>query len=167
MPDLIDALFDAAPAPGLAPGAGAPPRITIALPAGLPLLNSNQRLHHRPKAKLTAALRAAAMEAVSEDPALMAALAAAKPGPLYARAHILGILHPPTRRRADPANWYPSFKAAVDGIVDAGVLEDDDHTRVIGPDMRIGTVVKGGRIVLVVRGLELGEQWPDLGAVNI
>ncbi|MCW2897804.1 MAG: Endodeoxyribonuclease RusA [Streptosporangiaceae bacterium] len=162
----MTALFDlATPAPGLAPGAGTPPLITIALPAGLPLLNSNQRLHHRPKAKLTAALRAAAMEAVSEDPALMAALAAAKPGPLYTRAHILGILHPPTRRRADPANWYPSFKAAVDGIVDAGVLEDDDHTRVIGPDMRIGTVVKGGRIVLVVRGLEPGEQWPNLQAV--
>ncbi|MCU1613732.1 MAG: Endodeoxyribonuclease RusA [Frankiales bacterium] len=138
---------------------------TLPLPAGLPLLNANQRTHYAVRARLTATIRSAAMEAVAEDATLMAALAAAKPGPLYTRAHILGILHPPTRRRADPANWYPSFKAAVDGIVDAGVLEDDDHTRVIGPDMRIGTVVKGGRIVLVVRGLEPGEQWPNLQAV--
>ena len=92
------------------------------------------------------------MEAVSENPALMDALAEAKPGPLFQRAHVLGILHPARDNRCDPANWYPSFKAAIDGIVDAGLLEDDDHTRVVGPDMRLGRKAKGGRIVLVVRG---------------
>jgi hypothetical protein len=157
------------PASACSPHAGAGPTCrlhTITLPAGLRLLNANQRLHHAPKAKLTAKIRAAAVEAVTEDRDLMAALAAAKPGPLFARAHILGVLHPPTRRRADPANWYPSFKAAVDGIVDAGVLDDDDHTHLLGPDMRLGDIVKGGQLVLVVRELDLGEQWPDLGAVR-
>lgn len=129
----------------------------IALPAGLKLLNSNHRLHYRQKAERTAALRAAAMEAVAECPALMDALAAAKPGVLFQRAHILGVVHPGSNRRADPANLYPSFKAAVDGLVDAGVIEDDDHTRVVGPDMRLGRVVKGGQIVLVVTGLAPGE----------
>ncbi|MBE1597151.1 hypothetical protein [Streptomyces stelliscabiei] len=158
-------------APAATTAAG-PPAYTITLPAGLKLLNSNQRLHHRPKGERTAELRAAAMEAVSDNPTLMAALAAAKPGPLFQRAHILGILHPATNGRCDPANWYPSFKAAVDGIVDAGLLDDDDHTRVVGPDMRLGTKVKGGQLVLVVRGLGPGEdlldtvglagcQWPD------
>ncbi|MFD0358270.1 hypothetical protein ACFVHW_31755 [Streptomyces sp. NPDC127110] len=127
---------------------------TIALPPGLPLLNANQRPHHAVKARLTAEIRAAAMEACSEDPTMRAALAAAGAGPVLQRAYILGVFHPPTRRRADPANWYPSFKAAVDGIVDAGVLEDDDHTRVIGPDMRIGPVVKGGRISLHLTELD-------------
>jgi len=156
-----------APAPATGAGAGTTRRLhTIALPAGLKLLNANQRPHYRLKAKLTSTLRAAAMEAVSENAELMAALAAAKPGGLFARAHILGVLHPPTRRRADPANWYPSFKAAVDGIVDAGVLDDDDHTHLLGPDMRLGDVVKGGQLVLVVRELADGEQWPDLGAVQ-
>ncbi|MGK5529336.1 hypothetical protein [Streptomyces sp. URMC 129] len=130
----------------------------ITLPAGLPLLNANQRLHHKPKARITRALRDAAFATVSENPALMAALAAAKPNALFERAHILGVLHPPTRRRADPANWYPSFKAAVDGLVDAGLLDDDDHTRVLGPDMRLGPVVKDGQLVLVVRAAT-AEEW--------
>lgn len=142
------------PAATMAPG----PRLhVIELAAGLRLLNANQRMHHKPKAKLTAAIRDAAMEAVSESPALMAALAAAKPGPLFQRAHILGVLRPATARRADPANWYPSFKAAVDGLVDAGLLDDDDHEHVVGPDMRLGPKAKGGQLVLVVSALAPGE----------
>jgi crossover junction endodeoxyribonuclease RusA len=130
---------------------------TIALPAGLRLLNSNQRPHHRIRHEVTKELRAAAREAVTEHTDLMKALAAAKPGPLFQRAHVLGILRPPSARRADPANWYPSFKAAVDGLVDAGLLDDDDHTRLVGPDMRLGEKVKGGQLVLIIRGIAVDE----------
>lgn len=137
--------------------AAGPRSYTITLPVGLRLLNANQRMHHKPKAKLTAAIRDAAMEAVAEDRTIMAALAAAKPGPLFQRVHILGILRPATARRADPANWYPSFKAAVDGLVDAGLLDDDDHEHVVGPDMRLGQKVKGGQLVLVVHALAVGQ----------
>lgn len=150
MTTLFDSEVLAAPAAG-------PGLFAITLPAGLKLLNANQRLHHKPKAKLTAAIRDAAMEAVADNPVLMAALAKAKPGPLFQRAHILGILRPATARRADPANWYPSFKAAVDGLVDAGLLDDDDHTRVVGPDMRLGEKTKGGQLVVIVSGLAAGE----------
>lgn len=121
---------------------------TLALPVGLPLLNANQRPHHRVRAKLTKDIRAAAMTACSEDPSMRAALTAAGSNAVLRRAWIFGVYHPGRGGRCDPANWYPSFKAAVDGIVEAGVLEDDDHTRVIGPDMRLGDVVRGGRIVL-------------------
>lgn len=168
----IPTLFDhQTPAAGLstrpaAAGAGATGPFTIALPAGIKLLNANQRLHHAPKGKRTAAIRAAAHEAVTDSAELMDALADAKPGPLFQRAHVLGIYHPPTNGRCDPANWYPSFKAALDGIVDAGLLDDDDHTRVAGPDMRLGHKVKGGQIVLVVRALEHGQDWPELRAVS-
>ncbi|MFJ9657583.1 hypothetical protein ACIRPR_06395 [Streptomyces griseoflavus] len=157
MADL--ALFDPeTPAATTAAGARPDAPFVIELPAGLDLINANQRIHEKARARLTKKIRAAAMEAVSECPALMDALADAKPGPLFQRAHILGVLNPATAgRRRDPANWYGSFKAAVDGLVDAGVLEDDDHTRVVGPDMRLGHVVKGGQIVLVVRGLAPGE----------
>ncbi|MEV4438215.1 hypothetical protein AB0K09_04220 [Streptomyces sp. NPDC049577] len=156
----------ARPVPAPAPaGAGPRPRVfLVVLPAGLRLLNANERAHYRRRAEITKALRDAAMEAVGDHQTLMLALAAAKPGPLFQRAHVLGVLHPPTRGRRDPANWYPSFKAAVDGLVDAGVLEDDDHTHLLGPDMRIGSLVKGGQIALRIRELAPGEQWPDLGA---
>ncbi len=144
--------------PAATTAAGPSRPYVITLPAGLDLINANQRLHEKARARLTKKIRAAAMEAVSECPDLMDALAAAKPGPLFQRAHILGVLHPATSgRRRDPANWYGSFKAAVDGLVDAGLFDDDDHTRVVGPDMRLGPVVKGGQIVLIVSGLAPGE----------
>lgn len=143
-----------------------PAPFVIALPARLPLLNANQKMHVQDRRRVTARLREAAREAVTECPALMDALEAARPGPLFQRAHVLGVLHPATNGRCDPANWYPSFKAAVDGIVDAGLLEDDDHTRLLGPDMRLGKVVKKGQLVLVVRGLEPDEDPLGYGAVT-
>lgn len=143
-------------------------RFTITLPPGLKLLNANQRVHHRVRAELTQAIRGAAMAQCSEEPAMRAALVSAGDAPLLEHAYILGILHPGSRRRLDPANFYPSFKAAVDGLVDAGVLEDDDHTRVIGPDMRIGPVAKGGRLALVIQELSLAEHqaftWEQVAA---
>ncbi|MEV5953759.1 hypothetical protein AB0M11_08270 [Streptomyces sp. NPDC051987] len=151
-------LFDPErPAATTAAGPSRPAPFVIALPAGLKQINSNHRINRHDRARLTKKIRESAFEAVSECPALMDALAAAKPGPLFQRAHILGIVHPGSDRRADPANLYPSFKAAVDGLVDAGLFEDDDHTRVLGPDMRLGRVVKRGQLVLVVRGLEPDE----------
>lgn len=139
---------------------------TITLTAGLTLLNANDRLHHRPKADRTAEIRSRAAQAVRENRPLMDVLAAAKPSPLFQRVHVLGILHPDRNDRRDPANWYPSFKAAIDGLVDAGLLEDDDHTRVVGPDMRLGAKVKGGQIVLVVRSLAPGEDPLGYGPVT-
>ncbi|MFD4559005.1 hypothetical protein ACFWP5_32580 [Streptomyces sp. NPDC058469] len=157
-PEVPAATTAAGPRPG---------PFVIPLPAGLDLINSNQRMHQRERSKLTAKIRTAAVEAVSECPSLVDALAAAKPGPLFDRGHILGVLCPSTYgRRRDPANWYGSFKAAVDGLVDAGLFDDDDHTRVVGPDMRLGKVVKGGQLVLVISGLEPGEDPLGYGAVH-
>ncbi|GII84564.1 hypothetical protein Ssi03_25540 [Sphaerisporangium siamense] len=115
---------------------------TVVLPAGLGLLNANDRLHHHVKARLTAALRLAGRQA---------ALAAEVPA--IERAHIIGRYCPPDRRRRDVGNLYPSFKAAIDGLVDAGVLPDDDDEHLIGPDMRLGPVVACGRLELVVTEL--------------
>lgn len=151
--------------PAAITAAGARPYV-IELPAGLPLLNANQKMHVQDRRRVTARLRAAARDAVTDCPTLMDDIAAAEPGPLFHRAHILGVLHPPTDGRRDPANWYPSFKAAVDGIVDAGLLEDDDHTRLLGPDMRLGAKRTRGQIVLVVRSLAPGEDPLGYGAVG-
>ncbi|MDQ0683611.1 hypothetical protein QFZ56_002574 [Streptomyces achromogenes] len=124
-------------------------RFRVALPPRLLLLNSNQRLHHHRRADITRVLRRAAW-------------AASRGLPFLEQAHIIGVLHPEDRQRRDPANWYPSFKACVDGLVDQGVLEDDDHTRVVGPDMRIGHVVSGSRLVLHLRELAAVESAPEL-----
>ncbi|MEW2046663.1 hypothetical protein [Streptomyces sp. NPDC005476] len=124
-------------------------RFRVALPPRLLLLNSNQRLHHHRRADITRVLRRAAW-------------AASRGLPFLEQAHIIGVLHPEDRQRRDPANWYPSFKACVDGLVDQGVLEDDDHTRVVGPDMRIGHVVSGSRLVLHLRELATVESAPEL-----
>ncbi|WP_405889444.1 hypothetical protein OG427_02715 [Streptomyces sp. NBC_00133] len=124
-------------------------RFRVAMPPQLTLLNANQRPHHYQRAEITKVLRRAGW-------------AASRGIPHLERAHIIGVLHPNDRQRRDPANWYPSFKACIDGLVDQGVLDDDDHTRVIGPDMRIGHVVKGGRLVLHIRDLTSVDVAVDL-----
>lgn len=116
-------------------------RFTVSLPPRLLLLNSNQRLDRYTTADITRMLRRAAWAASHRIPAME-------------RAHIIGVVHPANHQRRDPANWYPSFKACIDGLVDRGVLPDDDYTRLLGPDMRIGHIVEGGRLVLHIRELE-------------
>lgn len=121
----------------------------------LPLLNSNQRLHYYRKARATAAIRKAAFIACRN------ALGEVS----FDRIHVLGILNLDSKRRADPANWYPSFKAAIDGLVDAGLIPDDNSRHLEGPDMRRGPVSKWPRLILVITPLSDGEVWPDFGDV--
>lgn len=114
------------------------------MPAGMELLNSNDRDGHWARRKrITAALRETA-----------AWLARAQRIPRLERAHVLAFYEPPDRRKRDPGNWYPSFKACIDGIVaDAGVLAGDDAKYLDGPDPRLGDRHPGGRIVLVITEL--------------
>jgi crossover junction endodeoxyribonuclease RusA len=126
------------------PPAGSTGRtFTIALPAGMELLNANDRdSHWARRRRITGALREAA-----------AWLARQQRIPALPRARILGVYEPPDRRRRDPANLYPSFKACVDGLVDAGVLLDDDAAHLDGPDMRLGEACRQGRLVLHITEL--------------
>lgn len=107
-------------------GPGAPRQWTVELP-WLALLNANGRRHWRYRATATRRLREAAtwLTIKADVPRLQ-------------RAHVLCELRFPDRRRRDPANWSPSAKAAVDGLVDAGVLPDDSARYLDGPDMRLG-----------------------------
>lgn len=100
------------------------------LAGGLQWLTANQRLHWRVRSQRTSGWR------------LATALHARKERlPRIGKAHIVCELRFSDRRKRDPANWAPTSKACVDGLVDAGVFDDDDHTRVVGPDMRMGPVV--------------------------
>lgn len=109
--------------------------------SGKEWLTANQRVHWRVRAKRTRIWR---------DYAHL--LAKSQRIPRLEKAHVVAELRFSDRRRRDPANWAPTAKALVDGLVDAGVFDDDDHTRVTGPDMRIGPVVspawRGIRLVI-------------------
>ena len=77
--------------------------------------------------KLTAAWREAGKQAVPHDM-----------DPCTGPVRIIAHIWKPRRGRYDPNNLWPTIKACVDGLVDAGLIADDDHTHVIGPDMRHG-----------------------------
>lgn len=54
--------------------------------------------------------------------------------PRYAgRVRVDFYVHTRARNRMDPANAYPTVKALVDGLTDAGVWADDDDTHLSGP----------------------------------
>lgn len=94
-------------------------------------INANARTHWAVKRKQTAAwrqqARAAAYEATRKGTPTL-------PTPV----RVIVWIHRPHRGRWDPGNYAPTAKALVDGLVDAGLLVDDDVTRVIGPDCRPG-----------------------------
>ncbi|MFD9249565.1 hypothetical protein [Streptomyces bottropensis] len=116
----------------------------LELPAETTLINANDRMHPAKRSPLIKVIRNAAW-----------AMARYHKVPALGRAHVFYVVHPDTKaRRRDPGNWSPSAKAAVDGLVDAGVLPDDDHTRLLGPDPRIGTPIKGSQLVLWITDLD-------------
>lgn len=90
-------------------------------------LSSNMRLHWAAKAKRVAGLR---------ELAAWKCLEASRKGARRKRVRITAHIGYATNGRADPANAHPTVKALVDGIVDAGILIDDSHEYVIGPDYR-------------------------------
>ena len=102
--------------------------VILDIPAPCAFINSNDRTHRMAQAKLTKTWRAAAKQA------------AANVAPLTPPVHITAHIWKPRGGRYDPGNLYPTAKALVDGLVDAGIFADDDHKHVIGPDMRHGGI---------------------------
>lgn len=74
------------------------------------------------------------------------AKAAARGADRFQVARLDVQVHYPTNRTADPHNIASTvLKAAIDGVVDAGVLPDDDHTHLTAVTISRGpkTSVKG------------------------
>lgn len=57
--------------------------------------------------------------------------------PTFMRARLVAWVRFPDGRRRDIHNYMPTLKALVDGLVDAGLLPDDDARHLQGPDMRL------------------------------
>ncbi len=85
-------------------------------------LSANQRKHWAPKAMATRALR-------DEGRRVARAEKLQDLGP----CHVAAFIGYPRGGRVDPSNAAPTVKALIDGMTDAGVWPDDDHTHVIGP----------------------------------
>lgn len=118
---------------------------TVELPAGLGRnLSANARHHHMVQHKLNKKFKAAA-----------AWCARAAHVPHLEQARIVAEYRPPDRRRRDPDNLAPQVKAAIDGIVQAGVLTDDSSRYVTSVEMRIDEDrrVRGGQLVLHITEL--------------
>lgn len=113
--------------------------VTLNLPK-LPTLQANVNLHWAVRAKRVKIIRShVGWLARSMNQAPME------------RVRITAIVHPKTAGRYDPPNWAPLVKAAIDGIVDAGLLPDDDSTRVVSTAYEAGERTAGGpRVDLVL-----------------
>jgi len=114
----------------------------VALPAGMTLLNANDRIHWRVRSRITKGLREAA-KASALDVQI----------PPLDRIRVQAVLHPHDKRRRDPHNWYPSYKAAIDGLVDAGVIPDDDNKHLLSVEVVLGTPVRHNQIALHITPL--------------
>lgn len=88
-------------------------------------MTSNQRLHWAAKAKRTRWIRQAATHAAKTQRV-----------PRYRAADVTAYIAYPRNNRADPDNAHPTVKAAIDGLVDAGIFPDDDSEHVTGTTYR-------------------------------
>ena len=111
--------------------------ITYQITAPCRPLTSNQRLHHQVAARLT------------RDWRLRAAILSRKTQPIP-HAHVTYWIHATTNRRRDVANYYPTVKACLDGIVDSNVLPDDSDQYVVGPDPRPGDIRNDFTVVITL-----------------
>lgn len=93
-----------------------------ALKNGNEMISANDRLHPQVKAKLTAHLRELSAKMAKET---------YKHIDMFSSVHTCHMcinICPPTDRRMDVPNWYPTIKALIDGLTDAGVFDDDNDT---------------------------------------
>lgn len=94
-------------------------RATLKLPYDRPPISQNSRMHWAPANKIKQEIkRSSAWLARSEK----------MPHLERIRVTIEWIVN--DRRRRDVDNMAPTLKAAIDGLVQAGVITDDDYTRV-------------------------------------
>lgn len=101
---------------------------TLTIESSLPMLNLNQRMHWAKKAALTKHWRRLTY---------VNAMAADLPRNL-GRVHVVAHVTKPTSRAYDVHNLLPTLKAAIDGLVDYGLIPDDTNAHLVGPDLREG-----------------------------
>jgi Holliday junction resolvase RusA-like endonuclease len=105
------------------------------------LVSANQRIHWTRRRNLQSYWRLTARMAADE----------VADGIVAARVTITATIRYPDRRRRDVSNLYPYVvKPAIDGLVDAGWLEDDDDAHVAAVTIRRDPEPGPHRVVLTV-----------------
>jgi crossover junction endodeoxyribonuclease RusA len=127
--------------------AGLPVSWTI--PALGPWLTSNQRQHWRQKAQITKTWRHGVRVMARRD-GLPVGL-----DRLHITCHIHQT-HP--RKTRDPLNLSPTIKALMDGLIDHGLLPDDDAGHLLGPDIRRGADGPPAITIHMIRPKEWGHR---------
>lgn len=74
-------------------------------------------------------------------------------------AVLVVTVHPPDHRRRDLDNVLAALKAAIDGLVDGGVLADDRTESVPVVIVRRGEAVPGGAVVIQVQPARRVPLW--------
>jgi crossover junction endodeoxyribonuclease RusA len=115
----------------------------VALPVGLQLMNSNDRVHWSKRAKVSSLIRTTARGLCKDIPKGLL------------KVKIRAVYYAPDNRRRDVSNLFPSVKAAVDGLVDAGVIKDDNDKFVVALEMVRGEYnVPRGQLVIEIFPVE-------------
>lgn len=114
---------------------------TVEIPAPCDWINSNHRTHRMVEARRVSAWRAASKAAADDRYHFT--------GPV----HITATVHKTRAGRWDAGNLYPTAKAIVDGLVDAGLLVDDSNEYVVGPDMRAGEKRETASVVIRIEAI--------------
>lgn len=109
-------------------------------------LTSNDRYHWRAAANRTQAIR------------LQAKLAARGMTPVSVPADVLAVVHTPTNTKFDPPNAWPTVKAILDGLVDAGVIPDDSDKEIPVTSFARGPKTGAqGRYRIAIRFMDAGD----------
>lgn len=103
---------------------------------GNEMINMNDRIHPHIRAGLTAHLRNISMETAIKTYGHREQSLFSDMHP----CHIGIIIHPPTKRKMDAMNWYPTVKALIDGLTDAGIFEDDNDSVITSTTFLSGPV---------------------------
>jgi len=129
-----------------------PRAVTIEFAMPDKVLNANDRLHWAVKSKRVKAWRRSCY---------LAAIKAQRRGALERvewdrnAKHEIGISIPVVSLniRRDGANWHPTLKAAIDGLVDHGMLPDDSGRYVVTSEPTFHAVRDNPRVVVTITEL--------------
>lgn len=121
----------------------------LSLPWQRQPLSANARLHWAERARVVGAIRT-----IGKLAARQARIPRLEK--FTAELHLL----PPDNRRRDQDNLVPTLKALVDGLIDAGIADDDDRTRHVmtAPIIHPHTRADRPAMWLVVRDLTGGAE---------